>query len=91
MAVLLPRLRADLGIMPSPLPACADARAASAANSFSRAPRSSAKRSSSRNPASCSDVTRRRAAELHLERQRSILEQAETIAHVGSWEWDVGT
>jgi len=34
------------------------------------------------------DVTRRRAAERHLERQRSILEQAETIAHVGSWEWD---
>lgn len=34
------------------------------------------------------DVTARRQAERELERHRGILEHAETIAQIGSWEWD---
>ena len=37
------------------------------------------------------DVTDRKCAEEELRRSRRRLEEAEKVAHVGSWEWDVST
>ncbi|MGQ0554747.1 MAG: PAS domain S-box protein [Nitrospiraceae bacterium] len=39
----------------------------------------------------CRDVTARAAAQRQLEANRESLAQAQAIAHVGSWEWDVAT
>lgn len=36
-----------------------------------------------------SDVTERRRAEVELKRSEASLAEAQRIAHVGSWEWDV--
>ncbi|WP_170164716.1 EAL domain-containing protein [Thiocapsa rosea] len=35
------------------------------------------------------DISARKQAEAVLERERRLLEQAERIAHIGAWEWDV--
>jgi PAS domain S-box-containing protein len=35
------------------------------------------------------DITKRRLAEIQGERDRNLLEQAQKIAHIGSWEWDI--
>ncbi len=35
------------------------------------------------------DITARKEAETVLERERRLLEQAEQIANIGAWEWDV--
>lgn len=35
------------------------------------------------------DITERKSVEEVLERERRLLEQAEQIANIGSWEWDV--
>jgi PAS domain S-box-containing protein len=37
------------------------------------------------------DVTERRKAERELAHRRQILEEAEILAHIGSWEWDPAT
>ena len=37
------------------------------------------------------DVTERRRAEEALQRSEALLRQAERIAHIGSWEWDLET
>jgi PAS domain S-box-containing protein len=37
------------------------------------------------------DVTERLQAEVALHRERLALEEAQAIAHVGSWEWDAAT
>ena len=39
----------------------------------------------------CRDVTARTTAQGQLEAHRESLAQAQAIAHVGSWEWDVST
>ncbi len=39
----------------------------------------------------CRDVTARTTAQRQLEAHRQSLAQAQAIAHVGSWEWDVAT
>jgi PAS domain S-box-containing protein len=39
----------------------------------------------------CRDVTARAIAQRHLETHRKSLAQAQAIAHVGSWDWDVAT
>lgn len=39
----------------------------------------------------CRDVTARTTAQRQLEANRQSLAQAQAIAHVGSWEWDVAT
>lgn len=36
------------------------------------------------------DITERKRAEGELQRREAQLEEAQRIAHVGSWEWDVG-
>jgi len=37
------------------------------------------------------DVTERRQAETELRRSRELFEEAESVAHIGSWEWDLET
>lgn len=37
------------------------------------------------------DITERRRAEAENERSRARLAEAERVAHIGSWEWDVGS
>lgn len=37
------------------------------------------------------DITDRRRAEQEVERSRARLAEAERIAHLGSWEWDIAT
>jgi|CXWL01.1.fsa_nt_gi PAS domain S-box-containing protein len=39
----------------------------------------------------CRDVTARAVAQRQLETHRKSLAQAQAMAHVGSWEWDVAT
>ena len=36
----------------------------------------------------CTDITERKQAEADLRRQHAALEEAQRLAHVGSWEWD---
>jgi PAS domain S-box-containing protein len=36
------------------------------------------------------DVTQRVQAERHADRQRTMLTRTEALAHIGSWEWDLG-
>ena len=35
------------------------------------------------------DITKRRLAEKQSEKDRNLLEQAQKLAHLGSWEWDM--
>ena len=37
------------------------------------------------------DISRRKKAELSLQRKQEMLERTEKISHIGSWEWEVAT
>ena len=37
------------------------------------------------------DITERKQAEQELQRQRRMLDQAQLVAHIGSWEWDIAS
>ena len=39
----------------------------------------------------CRDVTRRHEAEERLRRSEELLRSAQQLAHIGSWEWEVGS